>query len=64
MVGVIVVDDAFEAVPALAFAALRTEFAVFALVYFTLVGRFAPSSSSLGSICLRGRDGYLFAEVK
>ncbi len=40
--GVIVVDDAFEAASALAFAALRTEFAVIALVDFTLVRRFVP----------------------
>jgi hypothetical protein len=46
MVGVIVVDDAFEAASALAYAALRTEFAVIALVDFTLVRRFVPSSSS------------------
>ncbi len=46
MVGVIVVDDVFDAASALAFAALRTEFAVIALVDFTLVRRFAPSLSS------------------
>ena len=38
MAGVIDVDDAFKAASALAFAALRTEFSVIALVDFTLVG--------------------------
>jgi hypothetical protein len=46
MVGGIIVDDAFEAASALAFAALRTEFAVIALADFTLVGWFVPSLSS------------------
>ncbi len=43
MVGVIVVDNAFKAASTLAFAALRTEFAVIASVNFTLVRRFVPS---------------------
>ncbi len=42
----IVVDTAFNAMSALFFAALRTELAVIALVDFTLVSRFDPSSSS------------------
>jgi hypothetical protein len=57
MVGVIVVDDAFEAASALAFAALRTESAVIALVDFTLVRRFVPSSSSF-SMPLPGSLGF------
>ncbi len=44
--GVIIVDNAFDATSALAFAALRTEFAVIKPVDFTLVSRFVPSLSS------------------
>ncbi len=48
MVGAIIVDAAFDAASALVFAALRTELALIALVDFTLVSRFDPSSSSFG----------------
>jgi hypothetical protein len=46
MVGVIVVDNAFDAGSPLAFAALRTEFTVIALVNYMLVSRFVLSLSS------------------
>ncbi len=46
MVGVIVVDAAFDAASTLVFADLRTELAVIVSVDFKLVSRFYPSLSS------------------